>query len=67
MRGPKVGKHGSGQRASNDTQMQLDTSAIARLNKIIAEARDAILKIRGAKSPAQHFERIKDLAEGYPS
>lgn len=47
--------------------MQLDTAAIARLNKIIAEARKAIEMVRAEKSPAANFERIKDLAEGYPS
>lgn len=47
--------------------MTTDTEAIARLNKIIAEARKAIEIVRGMKSPAAHFERIKELAEGFPS
>lgn len=47
--------------------MTLDTAAIARLNKIIAEARKAIEHVRADKSPALHFERIKNLAEGFPS
>lgn len=47
--------------------MTIDTAAIARLNKIIAEARDAIVAVRAQKSPAAHFERIKELAEGFPT
>ncbi len=44
-----------------------DIAAIARLNKIIAEARKAIEVVRAEKSPAAHFERIRELAEGFPS
>lgn len=47
--------------------MILDVAAIARLNKIIHEARKAIEAVRVGKSPAVHFERIAKLAEGYPS
>lgn len=45
----------------------LDTAAIDRLNRIIREARKAIDLVRGFKSPAENFERIKNLADGYPS
>ncbi len=47
--------------------MPLDTLAISRLNKIIKEARKAIEVVRAGKAPVENFERIKELAEGYPS
>lgn len=47
--------------------MTIDTITIARLNKIIKEARKAIEVVRSEKSPAAHFERIVALAEGCPS
>lgn len=47
--------------------MTIDTAAIARLNKIIQEARKAIEAVRAEKSPGKHFERIILLSEGFPS
>lgn len=47
--------------------MMIDTDAIARLNKIIAEARKAVEVVRCGKSPAANFERISTLAEGFPT
>lgn len=47
--------------------MTIDTAAISRLNKIVLEARKAIEIVRAGKSPATHFERIKEIAEGFPS